>query len=399
MLQHSQFILGGALLIVVEPYKYQANTVCTRCVMDDTAGGIIFDKGGVCSFCKIHDSLEQKYPLNDETPLKLKQQIEKIKRSGKGKQYDCVLGVSGGRDSTYTLLKAVELGLRPLAVHFDNGWNSEIAVKNIENACKKLNVDLYTHVADWEEFKDLQRSFFKASVPDVEVPTDWVIHSVLFNVANKEGLKYFVTGGSFRTEGTTPITWTYQDGKYLRSVQNAFGTIKIKSFPIVGLSELLFYLFVRQIRTFRLLYFVPYEEKEVLKLIKNQLDWSDYGGKHHESTFTSFFQSYYLTRKFNIDKRKLHYSALIRSGQLSRETALDKLRVDPFEGGKEMIDYVLKKLSFSEYEFQEIMNAQPKSFMDYGTYFSYIKLLKKPIQIAVKMDIIPEVVNQKYFNY
>jgi len=225
------------------PYKYHYDKfICQKCVMDDTVPGIQFDENGICTFCKIHEDLEKKYPLNEETPKRLAELVNKIKAYGKGKKYDCIVGVSGGRDSTYTLYNAVKLGLRPLAVHFDNGWNSEIAVQNIKNACEKLKVDLYTHVADWEEFKDLQKSFLKASVPDGEVPTDWVITSVLYKVAYKEKIKFLIGGHSFRTEGTTPLTWTFQDGKYVKSIQKRFGEKKITSFPIMSLFDYIFYI-------------------------------------------------------------------------------------------------------------------------------------------------------------
>ncbi len=213
------------------PYKYNANKVCSRCVMDDTVKGITFDENGECTFCKIHDDLENKFPLNEETPNRLQTLVDKIKKDGKGKKYDCIVGVSGGRDSTYTLHNAVKLGLRPLAVHFDNGWNSEIAVQNIKNATDILKVDLHTHVADWEEFKELQRSFLFASVPDAEVPTDWVIFSVLFAEASQYEVKYIVHGHSFRTEGTTPLTWTYMDGKYVTRCSEKIWQTKVKKFP------------------------------------------------------------------------------------------------------------------------------------------------------------------------
>ena len=246
------------------PYQYKANKVCSRCVMDDTVKGITFDEKGKCTFCKIHDELEKKFPLNEKAPERLQQLVEKIKKDGKGKKYDCILGVSGGRDSTYTLYNAVKLGLRPLAVHFDNGWNSEIAVQNIKNATKILGVDLHTHVADWEEFKDLQRSFLFASVPDAEVPTDWVIFSVLFDEADRYNVKYIVHGHSFRTEGTTPITWTYMDGKYIQNVQKRFGKLKLKSFPNMSMSKYIYYSLIQKIQQLRILYYIPYNEKEVL---------------------------------------------------------------------------------------------------------------------------------------
>lgn len=367
--------------------------------MDTTVKGIKFDENGVCTFCKIHDEIEEKYPINDETPFKLKSIIDKIKQDGKHKQYDCILGVSGGRDSTYTLYNAVKLGLRPLAVHFDNGWNSEIAVQNIKNACEILDVDLHTHVADWEEFKDLQRSFLFASVPDAEVPTDWVIFSVLYKEASTYGIKYIIHGHSFRTEGTTPLTWTYMDGRYVNDIQKTFGTKKIKSFPVMSVFKYLYFTFVKRIQQFRMLYYIPYNEKEVMRVLEEELGWKNYGDKHHESKYTAFFQSYILTRKFNIDKRKLHYSAKLRNGQLSREDALKVIEKDPFTAGDELIDYCLKKLDFTRADFDKIMKSQPKLFFEYKSYYSLVKLFKTPIKIGNKLGIIPDTVYNKFFRF
>jgi N-acetyl sugar amidotransferase len=383
----------------IEPYRYNAIKLCTHCIIDDTIPGITFDENGVCPFCRIQKELEAKFPLNEKATEKLNKIVEKIKLQGKGKKYDCIVGVSGGRDSTYTLYTAVKLGLRPLAVHFDNGWNSEIAVQNIKNATKKLGVDLYTYIADWEEFKDLQKAFLKASVPDGEVPTDWVILSVLYDISNKEGIKFFIGGHSFRTEGTAPLTWTYQDPKYVSAIHRKYGKTKIKSFPIMSMSKFLYYSFVKRIKYIRLLYYIPYEEKKVIELLKNELQWIDYGGKHFESTYTTFFQSYILTRKFNIDKRKLHYSALIRSEQITREEALEKIKIDPYQGGLELLNYNLKKLELSESDFKDIMDDSIKTFRDYPSYYQYIKFLRKPLILASKIGIIPDVIIKKYFSF
>lgn len=383
----------------LKEFKYTGNKLCSRCIMDDTVQGIEFDEKGECTFCKIHDDLEKKYPLNDSSKHKLNALISKIKKEGKSKKYDCIVGISGGRDSSYTLYTVVKMGLKPLAVHFDNGWNSENAVRNIENLCKKLNVDLYTHVANWEEFKDLQRSFLKASVPDAEVPTDWVIFSVLFEQASKHNIKYIIHGHSFRTEGTTPLTWTYMDGKYVKSIHENFGKVKIKSFPIMSLSKYLYYTFFKRIKQVRLLYYLPYDEKKILQMLTDEVGWINYGGKHHESMYTGFFQSYILTRKFNIDKRKLHYSALMRSGQISKEQAQEIIRKDPYSGGLETLNYCLKKLEYSEQEFNNIMDLPIKSFMDYGSYYNTIKRLEKPIKWATNLGLIPETVYRKYFSF
>jgi len=383
----------------IKPYEYKAGQVCSRCIMDDTVQGITFDNNGVCTFCHIHDELEVSFPMNDETPKKLQILVNKIKKDGKNKKYDCVLGVSGGRDSTYTLYSAVKLGLRPLAVHFDNGWNSDLAVQNIKNVCNKLNVDLYTHVADWEEYKDLQRAFLESSTPDAEVPTDWVIFSVLFREAAREGVKYIIHGHSFRTEGTTPLTWTYMDGKYVNYIHKKFGTKKISSFPVMSMTEYLYYTFIRQIRQIRLLYYLPYEEKEILKLLSEEVGWQSYGGKHHESKYTGFFQSFILTRKFNIDKRKLHYSALLRNGQMTRAEALAKVQTDPYDGGFATLDYCLKKLDYTHDEFEIIMNKTPKLFLDYKSYYSLVRKLEKPIKWGTKVGIIPDTVYRKFFKF
>lgn len=382
----------------IQEYEYKAGRVCSRCLMDDTVPGITFDDNNECSFCKLHDDLEEKYPINAEAKQKLHEIIEKIKREGRGKRYDCIIGVSGGRDSTYTLHNAVKLGLRPLAVHFDNGWNSEIAVQNIKNITKKLNVDLHTHVADWEEFKDLQRAFLMASVPDAEVPTDWVIFSVLFKEAARENVKYIIHGHSFRTEGTTPLFWTYMDGRYINDIRKKYSRLSYKSFPVMSMTGYLYYSFVKKIQQIRILYYLPYNEAEVMKTIEEELGWTNYGDKHHESKYTSFFQSYILTRKFNIDKRKLHYSAKIRGGQISRNDALEIIKKDPFTGGQELIDYCLKKLDFTHEKFHEIMNMKAKCFLDYNTYYNLVKSMKKPIYWGNKIGVIPDTVYKKYFD-
>ena len=383
----------------IEPFQYKANKVCTRCVMDDTVKGITFDDKGVCTFCHIHDEIDAKYPEGEKSKEELDNIIAKIKKDGRGKKYDCIVGVSGGRDSSYTLYSAVKLGLRPLAVHFDNGWNSNLAVANIKNICQKLNVELYTHVADWEEFKDLQRAFLKASVPDAEVPTDWVIFSVLYKLAADEGVKYIIHGHSFRTEGTTPITWTYMDGKYINDIHKKFGDKKITSFPVMSMYKYLYYTFIKRIVQIRILYYLPYDEEKILDMLTNELGWQNYGGKHHESKYTGFFQSFILTRKFNIDKRKLHYSSLIRSGQMDRNETLSKLKIDPYDGGEETLDYCLKKLDFTHKEFESLIKEKPKRFLDYKSYYSMVMSMKKTIKWGVKIGVIPDTVYKKYFSF
>lgn len=372
--------------------------ICSRCILDTTIPGIQFDEKGECNFCRMHDVLDKKYPLTKEGQEKFEQIIDGVKKDGDGKEYDCVVGISGGRDSSYTLYIAKKMGLRPLAVHFDNGWNTEISVSNIKNSTTILDVDLHTHVADWEEFKDLQIAFLKASVSDVEVPTDFAIISVLYEIANKYGIKNILIGHSFRTEGIAPLEWTYIDAKYIRSIYRLFGKNKtIRSFPLMSMSQLIYYTLVKHINFIHVPEFIEYEHEKVNKVLTEELKWQYYGGHHHESTYTEFIQSYLLPKKFNIDKRKLEFSALIRSGQIKREEALNEIKKSyPYR--EEIIPYVQNKLGLTKEEFDQILTAPPKSFRDYPSYYPLIRMAKYPIYVACKLDLLPQVFYEKYIN-
>ncbi len=371
---------------------------CTRCVMDTSIPEIRFDEKGVCQFCHIHDILEAKYPIHNEKVRQetLEKLVDKIRQAGKGKDYDCVVGTSGGRDSTWTMYTAKQLGLRPLAVHFDNGWNSETAVTNIQNATQKLNIDLETIVADWEEFRDLQISFLKASVPDVEVPTDVAIHRVLHLIAGKENIKYVLNGHSFRTEGVAPIGWTYIDGKYINAIHKQFGNRPLKDFKNFTIPDLIYYTFYKGIKVVPILNYSEYDQEHVDKVIKQECGWEYYGGHHHESYYTKFIQSYLLPKKFNIDKRKTEFSALIRSGQKTREEALKYLESHPYEYDPELIDYTISKFEISRQEWDEWYSRPPKSFLDYPSYYPMMKMLKYPIKVACDMGVLPELLYLKY---
>lgn len=371
--------------------------ICTRCILDTTVEDIWFDNKGECNYCKIHDELENAYPLGPDLKVELDQMIAKIKKAGRNKKYDCIAGVSGGRDSTYTLFIAKKLGLMPLAVHFDNGWNTDISVRNIRNACERLNVDLYTVVADWEEFKDLQVAFLRSSTPDADIPTDYAIYSVLYDVANKEGVKHILNGHSFRTEGTSPISWTYMDPLYVKDVHKKFGKIKkFNSFPHMTVARLQYYIWIKGIREFRLMEYIDYNKKRVDEILKKELDWEFYGGHHHENHYTKFFQSYLLPAKFNIDKRKIELSALIRSGQITREEALAEIEASPYRYDQNTVDYALNKLEISSEEWKEIMEMPIRSHNDYKTLLPLIRAMKSPIRLAAKMKILPYILYLKY---
>lgn len=350
--------------------------------MDTTDPDIVFDEEGVCSNCARYDEISSSrmVPL-DERPSKLRQLVEEIRHKGRKRKYDCIIGVSGGVDSTYVAYLVKELGLRPLAVHFDNGWNSELAVSNIEKVLKRVGIDLYTHVVDWEEFKNLQVSFLKASTPDAEIPTDHAINALLFKTAAKFGVSYVINGQNLSTESVLPVKWGYgyYDATYVKDVNRRFGNVRLRTTPLMGLGELFYYLKVRRIRLLSILNYVDYNKAQVMKLLTDKLGWTYYGGKHYESIYTRFFQAYILPRKFNIDKRKAHLSSLINSGQVTRDAALAELEeeVAPADTLQQDKEYVLKKLGFSDAEFDNVMQLPCKTFLDYKTQYHILEKAKQ----------------------
>ena len=360
--------------------------ICERCIMDSTVPSIWFDENGICNYCKIHDDLDRQYPLNEVGEKKLEKLLNVIKKRGKSKKYDCVIGISGGTDSTYTLYLAKELGLRPLAVHLDNKWNSDIAEENMKNAVRNLEVDFKRIEVDWNEFKALQIAFLKASTPEAEAPSDVGITSTLYKIAAQEGIHYSLTGQCFRTEGKIPPLWSYCDGKYVESIYKQFTMQKLKFFPNLTFGNLLFYGYIKRINRLPLLYYVDYRKQEVKQVLEKELDWKDYGGHHYESIYTRFCYSYLLPKKFNIDKRKTHFSAKIRSGQMKRNEALEKIRNPPIseEQAQSDMKYIIEKLNLTEKEFKKILSAEPKSFLDYPNYYNIIKYFRTPIKFVYK---------------
>ncbi len=370
--------------------------ICSRCVCDTSIPSIRFDEHGVCNFCKSHDLLLQSYPQDDAVRKRmLDELVEKIKRKGKNNKYDCIVGISGGTDSTYTLYLAKQLGLRPLAVHFDNGWNSDTAVTNIKNATEKLNVDLYTYVVDWEEFKDLQRAFLKASVPCIEVPTDIAIHGTLFRLAKEEKVKYILGGQSFMTEGTVPREWSYIDGTYIKSVHKLFGNVPLKSYNNATIFQIAYYLFVRGIKQTPFLNYVDYSKEKAREILEKELGWTYYGGHHYENIYSHFAFGWYSYHKFGIDKRKVSLSGPVRMGTMKREDALDALK-DPPPVSQETVDYCAKKLGFSKEEFENIIKLPLKSFHDYHTSDGMLQRMKIFVKLATKLRLITPVIYEKY---
>jgi len=363
--------------------------ICSKCVVDTTVPGAAFDAAGVCNYCKLHATMEQDWPLGDEGKRRLAVLVEKIKADGKGREHDCIVGVSGGTDSSYLLYLAKQHGLRPLAVHFDNGWDTEISVSNIKNALSKLGLELYTYVVDWEEFKDILVSFMKAAMPWADIPTDLGLVSTLYRAAAEEGIKYILVGNNFRTEGKMPTEWTYSDGRQLKYIQKKFGTKKLKSFPNLTLFDFVHYSVVRRIKMIRMLNYVDYRKDQAREVLERELDWKYYGGHHYEGIFTRFAYSYWLPVKFGIDKRKITHSALIRLGEMTRDQALADIAAGPStkDRVKEDVEYVIKKLGLTEQEFERIMASPPKNFLDYPSYYpifrSLLPLLKPLFKLAL----------------
>ena len=371
--------------------------ICAKCISGLSIPGIRFDDRGICNFCKIHDELDKQFPLGESGQQKLNQLVGRIKLKGQNKKYDCVVGLSGGTDSTYCLYLAKKMGLRPLVVHLDNGWDTEIATNNIAKTVANLSVDLKTVTCNWEEFRDLQISFLRASVPDAEIPTDIAIIATLYRVAAEEGIHYVLNGHSFRAEGLSPQGWTYMEGRYIRSVYKKFTKAKLKNFPNLTISNLLYYVLIKKIQVVPFLAYIDYSKENSKKILEKELGWTYYGGHHFESAYTRFVITNLLWKKFNIDKRIVEYSAYIRSGRMTRDEALEKIK-EPLPEDKELVQYVIDKLGLTNAEFQDIMCAEPKTFLDYPTYYPFIKAMRFPIWVACKLNLLPHIFYEKYFN-
>lgn len=363
--------------------------ICTRCIMDTSDIAIEFDAAGICNHCREYERLRVRHLITDKTErdVRLRELTSRIIRSGKGKDYDCIIGLSGGVDSSYIAYLTKELGLRPLAVHLDNGWNSELAMANIERMVKSLGLDLYTHVIDWEEFRDLQLAFFRASVIDIELLTDHAIFAVIYRIARKFGVKFFLSGYNVATESVMPRSWFYGnklDSLNISALHRQFGNgKKLHTFPLLSLPELLHFVLFRTVEIVPLLNYIDYHKAEAMKVLQKKLGWVYYGGKHYESRFTQFYQASILPRKFKVDKRRAHLSSLIYSGQLTRAAALREIGGQIYTPDREREDreYVLKKLGLSPAEFEEYLGTPPRSHYDFPSYDKIYRKLRRALRL------------------
>ena len=372
----------------MEDKKYQ---VCTRCVMDTTDSEISFDQQGACNHCHEFDEVTSKrwFP-NKEGKKKLEVIFNKIKQAGKNQEYDCIIGLSGGVDSSYLGLVMIDYGLRALVMHVDAGWNSELAVHNIELITKYGGYDLNTHVIDWQEIKDLQLAYLKAGISNQDAVQDHIFFASLYHFAVQKNIRYILSGGNIATESVFPKSWhhTAMDAINLKAIHKRFGKQKLKDYKTISFIEYFFYYpFIKDITVISPLNFMPYHKREALEVLKKKVGYKDYKHKHGESRFTKFFQNYYLPTKFNLDKRRPHLSSQILSDQISREQALEELQKPLYKEVELQEDkaYIAKKLCISVEEFDKLINEKSHNYSDYPNWDSKYKLMLKVKNIVEKV--------------
>ncbi|OTE96950.1 LPS biosynthesis protein [Crenothrix sp. D3] len=373
--------------------KYQ---ICSNCIMDTSDSNIIFDEKGWCDYCNnYHANILPVWHPDEQSKQELLKIVEKIKLDGRNKDYDCLIGISGGVDSSYVAYIAKQFGLRPLLFHVDAGWNSQQAVNNIEKMVDGLGFDLYTEVVDWLEMKDLQLAFFKAQVPHIDTPQDHAFFAAIYNFAVKNDFKYILNGGNYATECVRePLEWHYHasDFRQLKDIHRRFGTVPLRTFPLVNiLMSRGFYRFFYGLKVIRPLNHLRFIKEEAMQELVDKFGWQKYAHKHYESRFTRFYEGYWLPTKFGFDKRRAHFSSLILTGQLSRAEALEKIAVKAYDDAtiEQDFEYVATKLGLTVAELREIMQGENKSYQDYKSQMFIITLgIKLFTALGVQRSII-----------
>ena len=370
--------------------------ICSRCIYDERVSSIEFDENGECNYCKQIDSLSKQYgtgkPKGEQELLRI---FAEIKRSGKSKKYDCAIGVSGGTDSSYMLYLAKKHGLRPLAVHYDNTWNTSIATQNIRKVLSALDIDLYTHVVDNKEADDIFRSFFLAGVAEIEASTDLALAETIYRAAWKYGIKYVLEGHSFVTEGITPVGRNYFDGRYVKSIHQKYGKLPLRTYPLMTFMKFLWWTVFARIRKIRPFWYLEYNKEESRKFLEEEFDWKYYGGHHLENRMTAFFHGIYAPQKFGMDFRNNTLSASVRQGIMTREEAWDVYNQPPVIE-KSLLEYFLKRLNLTSEKFEKIMSLPAKSWKDFPTYKKWFELLKPVFSILAKSNLVPMSFYLKY---
>lgn len=359
--------------------KYQ---ICKRCVMDTTDKDIRFDAKGICNHCNRYDNILV-HQWKKDGFQEILNIAENIKMNQKNQKYDCIIGLSGGIDSSYLLYFATKkLNLRVLAVHIDAGWNSISAVNNIEKLVKKLNVDLHTIVIDWEEMKDLQLSFLKSGVANCDAPQDHAFFSALYQFSIKQKIKYVLTGSNIATESVLPFSWEHfaMDSIQLKDIHKKFGSKKLKTFPVTSFFKYYFYYpYIKKQEIIAPLNYIKYSKKEAIQVLKSKFSWEEYGAKHNESVWTKFFQNYFLPKKFNFDKRKAHLSSLILSEEITRDEAIEELNKPLYKSDEleQDLQYIKNKLNLNDKEWEDIFNLPTKHYTNYKNNENLYQFKKK----------------------
>lgn len=370
--------------------------ICSRCIYDESIGDISFDEDGVCNYCHQVDSMMSFYGTGTDKGIQeLGRIIKNIKRKGCSRQYNCVIGVSGGTDSSYLLLKAVDWGLRPLAVHYDNTWNNACATQNIHKVTKTLDVDLITYVVDNKEADDIYRATFFAGIPEWDASTDIAFVQVLRSTAARFGIKHILEGHSFQAEGISPVSNNYFDGKYVASVHKRFGRLPMKTFPNLTIFRFLKWALLYRQQFIRPFWYVQYSKQDAREELQRRTGWQYYGGHHLENRIPVFGHTVYLPQKFGLDYRFLSLAASVRSGLLPRSDALAEYR-SPVKADPDIVEFVKKRLKISDEEYEQVMRAPPKSWRDYPTYKPYFERLRPLFFILAKANLVPMSFYLKY---
>ncbi|TDO77445.1 N-acetyl sugar amidotransferase [Flavobacterium chryseum] len=372
--------------------------VCTKTIMDTTDPNIIFDENGISDYYhNFHKAILPNWHTDERGYEELMNVAKKIKKEGIGKEFDCIIGLSGGLDSSYVAYVAKEvMGLRPLLFHVDAGWNTQQAVGNIEKLVNGLKLDLFTEVINWEEIKDLQVAFLKSQIADQDLPQDYAFFSALYKFARKNKIKYVLTGGNFSTECCRePLEWGGFPGidkTLLKDIHTKFGKRKLKSFPLVDILQYkLFYKYILGMQVFKPLNLIPYIKKDAEKLLESKFGWEKFQHKHHESRFTRFYEDFWLPKKFGYDRRKSHFSSLILTGQLERSEALERIKqpVMSEQFMRQEFEYIANKLGLTVLELQAIFEGENKTFKDYKSKYGLINLgAKVMMKIGLEKRLI-----------
>ncbi len=370
--------------------------ICSRCIYDSNITQISFDEDGVCNYCRQIDKLNADYGTgNLKGKEKFKEILELIKKKGKNKKYDCVIGVSGGTDSSFLLIKAIEWGLRPLAVHYDNTWNTSISSENIRKVTSKYNIDLYTHVIDNKEADDIYRAFFLAGVPEFDASTDLALSQVIRMVAAKFKIKYIFEGHSFATEGISPQGNNYFDGKYISDIHNKFGKVKMKTYPLMTLYQFLKWSIIYRQQFIRPLWYIDYSKSAARERLINETGWQYYGGHHLENRASAFVHKIYHPQKFNLDNRNWSLAAEVRSNLLSKQEALRIYNI-PLDDDPGLVEYAKKRMEISDEEYDKVMTGPIRNFRNFKTYKKRFEQLRALFFILAKANLVPMSFYLKY---